>query len=224
MERQLKDIESVLSQLVNEANAAYNKIRAAKKTFVSLSYFLTGSFKDYFEYITPQEEDLLGHFRKLSPEMKQLYVKEIKNVADTLKPPVIKHHINASLSLEELKEGMKISADGKNVYKICHSHTHGYCYIGVDVNWNGYYKIGRTFDPTCRSRMSHSINPNFKIIYRTKDYYINAGGLEEKIHNRLSNNRFENNNCTEWFKLSDKELEQLIKDYDFIRLEELGIK
>lgn len=222
--RNLKDVEKTLKELLDAVNEAPWKTRSAKSTFISLSYFLTGNFKNNgLEYISQQECDLLRCFRELSPELKQLYISELRHVAATLKPLVRKLNTSASLPLEDLKAGMNIGANG-NIYNLSCSHSHGYCYIGVDTNWKGFYKIGRTFDPSCKSRVSQSINPNYKIIYRTKDFYVNAGGLEEKIHQQLSTNRYKDNNFSEWFKLSDEELQTIIKDYDFIKLEDLLIK
>lgn len=97
----------------------------------------------------------------------------------------------------------------------------GYCYIGIDSNWKGYYKIGRTIDPTCKTRQNSTINPNYKIIYRTKMGYEHSEEVEKEIHNSLSNNHIADNACTEWFKLSDEELNNIINKYNFVKLEEL---
>ena len=220
----LKNIEQTLEELYEVANNCYHKTRSIKNTFVSLSFFLTGKFKgDGLEYITPQECDLLRHFRKLTPELKLLYDAELKKVAEMVASNAKEYHyVNSKLSLEDLKNGMDFNPRDGSIHKLNNCHYHGYCYIGIDTNWYGFYKIGKTIDPSCKSRTSHSINPNYKIIYRTKDLYKNVNGLEEKIHHQLSDFRIENQKYTEWFKLSDEQLNSIINKYNFIKLEEIN--
>lgn len=217
----VKDIETTLEQLKNEVNQERHRTRAAKKTFISLGYFLTGDFKENFEYITPQEEDLIIRFRKLPSDIKDLFAKSMKDAADTLGP--LKKNPDINDSLADLKEGIHTNAAGRCNIQENHIDS-GYCYIGIDTNWHGYYKIGKTIDPTCKRRMVQSINPNFKVIYRTKDFLINALGLEAKIHDELSNKRFTQKGCTEWFNLSQIELNKIVEKYNFVKLEELKKK
>lgn len=96
----------------------------------------------------------------------------------------------------------------------------GICYIGIDSNWNGYYKIGKTTDLSCKSRISKASNPNYKILYKT-DVTNDCGKLEHEIHEYLSQNHVTTmSGCKEWFSLTDIELNQLLEKFNFIKIGE----
>lgn len=141
---------------------------------------------------------------------------------------LIKKYRNTSKSFQALLVYTSVCApcDTKmlNKYNETSKQTAGFCYIGIDTQWEGFYKIGKTSDPKCKSRQSLTINPNYKIIYRTKDMWENAKELESILHKELYEYRLKNNSCTEWFNLSEEILNGILKKYNFVKLEELGIK
>lgn len=94
----------------------------------------------------------------------------------------------------------------------------GVVYIGVDDNFNSYYKIGKSRDPSCKTRMSRTINPNYRILYVT-DVIDEPLKVEKEIHDKLKYQKFEKNGCKEWFKLEGNMLESIINEYSFHKLE-----
>lgn len=173
--------------------------------------------------LTKGEIELLNAYNSIPSNRKAEVVKLVKNFTKEHKKNDYKYKNvywnKKRMQVDKDREHMILNGiPGKNY------DCEGYCYIGCDCNWSGYYKIGRTVDPSCKARQSKVINPNYKIVYRTRNLYQNARKLETEIFTKLAEFCCKHNNCTEWFKLSDKELEQLIKDYDFVKLEELGIK
>ena len=215
----VENIENRINQLL-EITEGSNPIRDKKNRFISLHYLLTGNLeKTDLEFLAQAEYDLIKYFRTFTPEIKSAYIKMFKDVSTSLKSSNPKSNPSYTLSIDELKEGLHLW--NETPYKCYCRAAIGYCYIGIDENWSGYYKIGKTMDATCRTRVYSSVNPNYKIIYRTKDFYKNATGLEAKIHNSLNSNRIQKNGCTEWFKLSNEELNNIINKYNFVKLEEL---
>lgn len=95
----------------------------------------------------------------------------------------------------------------------------GVVYIGVDDNFNGYYKIGKSRDPSCKTRVSKTINPNYRILYVT-DVIDEPLKVEKEIHDKLKEHKFEKNGCKEWFKLEDYTLKSILNEYSFHKLEQ----
>ena len=160
-------------------------------------YFVTGQFCTK-EKTTWEEIELLYAYYKMSDVYKPVFVNCLKTCHELSNPK----NINAVN-----KQGIK----------------HGFCYIGIDLNWKGFFKIGKTIDPTCKSRQSKTINPNYKILYRTRNVSKDCYELESEIHNLLRKFKVQskNNGCNEWFKLSDEELNDIINKYNFVKLETL---
>lgn len=95
----------------------------------------------------------------------------------------------------------------------------GVCYIGVDSNWKGFYKIGKTDDITCKSRIHKTINPNYTIKYITP-ITENYSKLEREIHKYLSKKRVAVKGYKEWFELSKNEFNDLLKKFNFSEVKE----
>ncbi|MBR1535996.1 MAG: GIY-YIG nuclease family protein [Treponema sp.] len=94
----------------------------------------------------------------------------------------------------------------------------GYCYIGHDENWQGFYKIGRTKDESCKTRLNRTINPNYKILYRTC-FLDDSYKIESEIHRFLKRNNIDTKNgCKEWFCLDDNMLRVIVEKYNFEKL------
>lgn len=171
--------------------------------------------------LTKGEIDLLNAYNAVHSSRKQHVISLVKQYAEKNAAPKYKYKSN---SLRKKRE--KFLADcGNMIMNGIPGRTNwfqnGYCYIGIDTNWNGHYKIGRTSDPMCRSRESKSINPNYKILYRTRNVYEDSRKLESEIHDLLASKRDIFENVFEWFRLSAEELEVVIKKYDFVKMETL---
>lgn len=86
----------------------------------------------------------------------------------------------------------------------------GYVYIIKDENYPDTYKIGKSKNPKYREKTLYHQSPYislFKVVHCEK-----PSELEHEIHLRLHNKRIRG----EWFKLSEFELNNIIKDYGFI--------
>lgn len=101
-----------------------------------------------------------------------------------------------------------------------HRIADGCCYIIKDDMYPGWYKIGRALNEIVRegTLLHHAPMLEMVKIVKTHDYV----SLEQKIHKDLEQYRAparKNGKMPEWFKLSDKKLEEVIKKYNFIDYE-----
>ena len=171
--------------------------------------------------LTRSEVELLNAYNSV-PSMKKTHVLNlVKEYAVKNQKPKYKY---TSKKLCKRKTVIDIDK-GQMIFNGIPEKTYfgleGYCYIGADSNWVNHYKVGRTNDPFCHSRKSQTINPNYKILFRTKNIYQDSRKLESEIHDFISQKRVELENCFEWFELSEEELKAVIKKYDFVKMETL---
>ena len=207
----LVDVENKLKQISKRMQLC--NFSDYNNTYISLGFFTNTHLRKENEelVLSVEEYNLIRQFRKLPAEDKKMYLNFFKEIN----------------RLSNSDCGRKESISQNRIENTCNPnaiksrHFYGYCYIGVDSNWSNHYKIGKTFDPTCKSRASRSINPNYKILYRTKDFYQDAGAIEYEIHQMFKDKNINANGCSEWFELSAEELETLIKKYDFVEMETL---
>lgn len=203
------EIEQQVNEIVGYYKNHYGRLHDYKNTFIPLSFFLETKIKNEVMILNPEEFDMLRQFRKLTSEEQTMFIDMFKTI----------NRISGNNYRREPSIGEYRKCNNKNCYS--NRHFYGYCYIGADSNWNNHYKIGRTLDPTCKSRLGRSVNPNYKILYRTKDCYSDSAVIEHEIHNLLKDKRANIDGYYEWFELSAEELKTLIRKYDFVEMETL---
>lgn len=76
-------------------------------------------------------------------------------------------------------------------------------YVMIDKN-TGYYKIGRSNNPTKREKTLHSEKPTIELLFHFEANYE----LEAKLHERFALQRIRG----EWFKLTEEDISE-IKSY-----------
>ncbi len=75
------------------------------------------------------------------------------------------------------------------------------------VDGNGYYKIGKSYNPTIRESTLQSENPTIELIA------ICDRDIESELHDKNKQHRKRG----EWFELSKSMVSEIIKDYGFKR-------
>lgn len=70
---------------------------------------------------------------------------------------------------------------------------------------SGFVKIGKSFNPSLRFNSISNMNPNLQLIA------VCENDVEKELHNKFDSKRFKG----EWFGLSSKEVESIIKEYSF---------
>ncbi len=139
---------------------------------------------------------------QLEAENESLY-KPIKTdeIIEVVEDAIISHNLNFESAIEykplieceSIEE--EITAFPSNIYKT---------YLMKDGN--GYTKIGRSKNPELRERTLQSENPTIELLATVND------DIESFLQNKYS----AYNVRGEWFKLSDKQINSIIKRYKFV--------
>jgi transcriptional regulator with XRE-family HTH domain len=76
------------------------------------------------------------------------------------------------------------------------------------VNDKGHVKIGKSYNPKIRESTLQSEQPCIRL------FAINYSDIESELHFKYSNNKMRG----EWFNLSNNDIEEIITNYNFLRI------
>jgi hypothetical protein len=83
-----------------------------------------------------------------------------------------------------------------------------FIYLMTDAS--GYYSIGYSRNPKRKALELRKVNPTIKLVSTRKESHGTASRRAASYHGKYAHRRV----VGEWFALSDKELVELLKDFD----------